>query len=777
MKNLKKSLALVLAIVMVFSLVVFANAEFADADQISPKFADACGVMNGLGILKGDQNGNFNPQGNLTRGQAMKIITYLKLGKGADSLTATSAPFNDVPATAWEAPFVAYCKNAKITNGYGDGNFGKDDELSGYAFAKFLLAALGYGANDEYVGDQWKIAVASDALAQGLFKGIEGYLSDEPLPREVAAQLAFNAAQITPVKYISILEMYQTVGAPFCVSPLGFDPKPVNTVNAEGRPVKQYKTTGTPAKVLYETGAEPVFTTVDGFTDTVLTQKKFEIASSLKAVVNGDESTVAINGAGLGTWKGATIDFYGAPNASGKIEINAVVVTDYVLGEITAINPTTKAITLKTDGFTETYAADSDSGKLLAGFAKGDMLCIAANGAKDILSAAKAEVATGEKVTAKNATAKTFKIDGTQYTLNHNYSTLPDVGNVTKDFYLDANGYVIGAKDAAIPAVAQTDFVYIAKLQTKAAATGDMISDSAAATAKADAIFADGTHKTIDLAITVKADGKSYFNAPAADGSAAEAVVPTGGPSAIGNWFAYTEVDGAYVLNAIDGDYAYVPATDVTLAKGTGTEINSKYTTSSTKLVEINAKYAVTETTGLPTAAKTLAVAPAGYTKAVLVTYAKGASTVSAIYVVGVPVVAPIVAVTYARAIAPGDTVANDNVEWSFYVDGKIETYVIKKADLSLLAAGKVFELEKGADGVYTVKGGAEIAKAETAATVTVADAAFVVAGHNYSIDAKTVIFDVRMGHTGEAGTLEVGQQVDIIVASGTTAGVIYIVG
>ena len=404
------------------------------------------------------------------------------------------------------------------------------------------------------------------------------------------------------------------------------------------------------------------------------------------------------------------------------------------------------------------------------------MLCIAANGAKDILSAAKAEVATGEKVTAKNATAKTFKIDGTQYTLNHNYSTLPDVGNVTKDFYLDANGYVIGAKDAAIPAVAQTDFVYIAKLQTKAAATGDMISDSAAATAKADAIFADGTHKTIDLAITVKADGKSYFNAPAADGSAAEAVVPTGGPSAIGNWFAYTEVDGAYVLAKIDGDYAYVPTgTKLTLKKGTGTEINSKYTTSSTKLVD--AKFTVKETTGLPAADTDLAIAPAGYTNAVLVTYAKGASTVSAIYVVGVPVVAPIVAVTYARAIAPGDTVANDNVEWSFYVDGKIETYVIKKADLSLLAAGKVFELEKGADGVYTVKGGAEIAKAETAATVTVADAAFVVAGHNYSIDAKTVIFDVRMGHTGEAGTLEVGQQVDIIVASGTTAGVIYIVG
>jgi hypothetical protein len=449
MKNLKKSLALVLAIVMVFSLVVFANAEFADADQISPKFADACGVMNGLGILKGDQDGVFNPQGTLTRGQAMKIITYLKLGKGADSLTATSAPFNDVPTTAWEAPFVAYCKNAKITNGYGDGNFGKDDELSGYAFAKFLLAALGYGANEEYVGDEWKIAVASDALSLGLFQGIEGYLSDEPLPREVAAQLAFNAAQIAPVKYVSIFEMYQTAGNPFCVSPLDFDPDPVLTgTDAAGRPVKKYVTLSSPHKTIYQTTAEAVYTTADGYDAAIAANKNFVIDSETVFKLNtAASSQAAIQALGVGP----QIEFYGAPTSDGKVKITNVVATDYEFATVKAVTDT--KVTLSTGDIT-----DAAELKLLAGFVKDDALAIVKNGTA-LVGAVKATPVTGEKVTATTAT--TASIDGNKYTVAHNYTgdLTIKTGAFKGTFYTSPSGAIIGSIGEATAPVAKV-YVY-----------------------------------------------------------------------------------------------------------------------------------------------------------------------------------------------------------------------------------------------------------------------------------------------------------------------------
>lgn len=194
MKNLKKSLALVLAIVMVFSLCIFANAAFVDQDKIGAKYEEAASVMNGLGILKGDQNGVFDPQGNLTRGQACKIVAYMKLGATlAEKLTVSAAPFNDVKVTDWAAPFITYCKAQKIVSGYGDGNFGPEDKLTGFQFGKMLLVALGYGKDGEYEGEGWEINVTEDALAVGIYPAatLEGATS-ELISRELAAQLAFN---------------------------------------------------------------------------------------------------------------------------------------------------------------------------------------------------------------------------------------------------------------------------------------------------------------------------------------------------------------------------------------------------------------------------------------------------------------------------------------------------------------------------------------------------------------------------------------------------------
>ncbi len=453
MKNLKKSLALVLAIVMVFSLVVFANASFTDEDQISPKFADACGIMNGLGILKGDQNGNFNPQGNLTRGQAMKIITYLKLGSAAaDNLKATGAPFNDVPVTAWEAPFVAYCKNAGITAGYGDGNFGKDDALSGYAFAKFLLASIGYNANKEYEGDQWKIAVASDALAQGLFKGIEGYLSDEPLPREVAAQLAVNAALLQPVQYIKLLEMYQPMGNPLYVSPLDFDPEPVTSgTDAEGRPVKDYVALSNPAKVIYEAAAEPIAVITDGSFNAAkfATQKKWDYSKLSGAVclINTDDgfSNTAYEGE-----VGMVVEFFGYADKTGKVFITNVVGTAYSFYTVANVDTTKKEVTLNEDGdpaypWTIKEADYPESYKILSAFAKGDALYVTENWGtgEAILAAEKATAITGTKITAK--TAADFTLDGTKYTVSSIYGgPAIALGAVDGTYYADNNGYVIG---------------------------------------------------------------------------------------------------------------------------------------------------------------------------------------------------------------------------------------------------------------------------------------------------------------------------------------------
>ena len=51
-----------------------AGKEFADTDQISDYAKDACKKLSALGVIKGDENGCFNPKGAATRAEAAVVF-------------------------------------------------------------------------------------------------------------------------------------------------------------------------------------------------------------------------------------------------------------------------------------------------------------------------------------------------------------------------------------------------------------------------------------------------------------------------------------------------------------------------------------------------------------------------------------------------------------------------------------------------------------------------------------------------------------------------------
>ena len=210
MKTLKKTLCLVLAVVMVLGIGVIpaaATLDYSDNDAIT--YAEAVDVMSGIGVLVGDEGG-FRPTDTVRRSEAAKIIAYLLIGNAAqaDQLSTTIAPFTDVPANHWAAGYIAYCTQAGIINGMGDGTFQPDSPVTGLQFAKMLLCALGYNANNEYVSDDWSIMVSKDALALKLFdKNIAG-ANNTPATREECALYAFNAIQKQKVTYSALLGGY-----------------------------------------------------------------------------------------------------------------------------------------------------------------------------------------------------------------------------------------------------------------------------------------------------------------------------------------------------------------------------------------------------------------------------------------------------------------------------------------------------------------------------------------------------------------------------------------
>lgn len=201
---MKKFLSLVMALVMVMSLIVVGASakDFTDSDTIT--YDEAIDVISALEVVDGYTDGSFQPNTQLNRGQAAKIICNLILGvAAADNLTAVTAPFPDVPATHHFAGYISYCAQEGIISGYADGYFRPGNTLSGYAFMKMLLGALGYDQNNEgLVGTNWSIQVAKLVQGIGLDADLEDdFVGSKAVTRQEACLYALNTLKARTVEY------------------------------------------------------------------------------------------------------------------------------------------------------------------------------------------------------------------------------------------------------------------------------------------------------------------------------------------------------------------------------------------------------------------------------------------------------------------------------------------------------------------------------------------------------------------------------------------------
>ena len=201
---MKKFLSLALALTMMMSLVTINAGAKEFTDDEDQNYDEAIAVISEIGVVDGYPDGSFKPQGTLTRGAAAKIICNLILGPTtAGELHADTAPYKDVPTSNTFSGYIAYCAKEGIISGYADGTFRPSAGLTGYAFMKMLLGALGYDAENEgYTGANWSINVAKQAIGIGLNNSlVDEFNGVDQVTREEAALYAFNTLKATMVDY------------------------------------------------------------------------------------------------------------------------------------------------------------------------------------------------------------------------------------------------------------------------------------------------------------------------------------------------------------------------------------------------------------------------------------------------------------------------------------------------------------------------------------------------------------------------------------------------
>ena len=207
MRNLKKILAMVLALVMSLSLMATAGAaQFPDVDDSNP-YKTAIDVLDELKVFQGFEDGTFKPTDTLNRAQAAVLVYRIATGdvenKYLDNYTyMQQSKFNDLDGYNWAKGYINYCQNAGIVVGTSATTFNPGAPVTGYQLLVMILRTLGYGKAGEFTDPKgWELQTAKIAEREGMLKNVTGGDFGAPAPRQMVAEILFRGLLHDTVEY------------------------------------------------------------------------------------------------------------------------------------------------------------------------------------------------------------------------------------------------------------------------------------------------------------------------------------------------------------------------------------------------------------------------------------------------------------------------------------------------------------------------------------------------------------------------------------------------
>ena len=202
MRNIKKSLALVLVLAMVLTTV--SGAVFSDVPT-THNYSEAIDMLNDLGILTGYSDGTYKPEGTITRAEMCAVIYRTLSGKTNAANFVGASAFSDVASNFWGVGYVNYCTELGIVNGYPDGTFLPDNRITYAEAVTMIIRAL--GMDKTAAGISRNLTYPGGYIAQADINRInDGVVlsANDPADRGSVAQLINNAIFDAP--YVRVMD-------------------------------------------------------------------------------------------------------------------------------------------------------------------------------------------------------------------------------------------------------------------------------------------------------------------------------------------------------------------------------------------------------------------------------------------------------------------------------------------------------------------------------------------------------------------------------------------
>ena len=787
MRTLKKALSLVLVLAMVFTLAVPAlavdkAADFKDYDKVENK--QAVDVLAAIGVINGNTDGTFGPDGKFTRAQAATMLSYLMLGATtADALPVSGTKFSDVPANHWAAKYVQYCAGEGIINGYGNGKFGPDDELTAAQWGLMLLGALGYEAKHENIGGTgWEIQATKLAISAGVASAEE---LTGAFNRDAAAKMALNTLTAKTVGYSSGVDITtgdtnisvnaergyivsdkndkkdETIkGDGFMQFAEAHFPKlKITSVSEDnfGRPATEWSYKGTVIGTYADTSDRVVVYTAGTQNSTVRADlKKYDFGDLVKANVyvdglqEGTSSKVnsvisSYSDIAALTGNGRVVEVYATDN-----NIDRVVVINATLAKVASVNTKNETVTYTAVKDGDSFSITSETG--YGAVEKGDYVMLnrlatsidAAKGTAnsystkgdDVFAVADATIVTG--AISSSVGGKSITVEGTKYNQAVSYKDEVQTTSSAQDVYLDAYGYVVWT-------TANTDAGNYLVVTKDAWETRDALGNKVY---KVQAVFTDGTVGTYEVAD---------------DDSACKAGL-----------YRYEITNGKYDLvkaEATNNDASYGHAEQANIATG-DVKLNSHFFAENVTFISIANAGKSNMSATLYTGKQVVTGNPQMYYLTTKSVNDKESGTISTVFVVGGSVATSNDDLIFVADNESNGTTRIDGVvydTYSVYINGEKTTVPVVSG--TSVEAGKFYTYAENSNGVYTLANTTSgVLTGETATAynnyVTIDDTVFTAADDVVVIDTRENIDDMDKIESVSAiadakGTITVSAVVD----------------